>query len=61
MIGEMNMDELVKDLEFAYRMISNIPVSGDAVDMMASARAKLRKVFVELKAKEQKEGDSNGE
>jgi hypothetical protein len=57
----MNMDELVKDLEFAYRMISNIPVSGDAVDMMASARAKLRKVFVELKAKEQKEGDSNGE
>ena len=55
------MDELVKDLEFAYRMISSIPVSGDAVDMMASARAKLRKAVVELKVNEQKEGDSNGE
>lgn len=52
------MDELVKDLEFAYRMISAIPVSGDAVDMMATARAKLRKVTAALA--EQKEADTNG-
>ena len=37
------MNELVQDLEYAYKMISSIPVSGDAVDMMAMARAKLRK------------------
>ena len=43
------MDELLKELEVAYRMLSNIPVSGDAVDMMATARAKLRKVYAELK------------
>lgn len=50
------MDELLKELAIAYRMISSIPVSGDAVDMMATARAKLRKVCSEL---EQKRGDSD--
>ena len=45
------MEELVKELDIAYRMISNIPVSGDAVDMLALARAKLRKVAAELKEK----------
>ena len=45
------MNELVQDLEYAYKMISSIPVSGDAVDMMAMARAKLRKVAAELKEK----------
>ena len=49
------MNELVQELEFAYKMISNIPVSGDAVDMVAAARAKLRKVCAELKEKEEKE------
>lgn len=46
------MDEMVKELEFAYRMISSIPVSGDAVDIMAAAKAKLRKVLAELDKKE---------
>lgn len=59
------MNEMVQELEFAYRMISSIPVSGDAVDMMASARAKLRKVSAALKEaalkeQENKEADSNG-
>lgn len=49
------MEELVKELDIAYRMISNIPVSGDAVDMLALARAKLRKVAAELR--ETKDGD----
>ena len=52
------MDELVKDLDCAYRMISAIPVSGDAVDMMATARAKLRKVSAALQ--EEKGADTNG-
>jgi hypothetical protein len=46
------MDEVVKELEFAYKMISSIPVSGDAVDIMAAAKAKLRKAVAELKEKE---------
>ena len=50
------MSEMVQDLEYAYKMISSIPVSGDAVDMMAMARAKLRKVCAELKEQENKEG-----
>ena len=51
------MDELLKRLETAYRMISYIPVSGDAVDMMATARSNLRKVYAELKEK-QAEGEN---
>lgn len=50
------MDELVQELEFAYKMISGIPVSGDAVDMMAMARAKLRKVSAALREQKEKEG-----
>ncbi len=52
------MDELLKELEVAYRMLSNIPVSGDAVDMMATARAKLRKVYAGMK-ENQAEGEKN--
>ena len=44
--------ELLNELAVVYRMISNIPVSGDAVDMMATARAKLRKVYAELEKEE---------
>lgn len=43
------MDEILKDLDTAYRAISSIPVTGDAVDSMAVARARLRKVYTELK------------
>ena len=51
----VNMDELVKDLEFAYKMLSGIAVSGDAVDMMAAARSKIRKVCVELMENKEEE------
>lgn len=43
------MDEILKDLDTAYKAISSIPVAGDAVDTMAVARARLRKVYAELK------------
>ena len=43
------MDEILKDLDTAYKAISSIPVAGDAVDTMAVARARLRKVYTELK------------
>ena len=42
------MGELIKELHEAYQVISSIPVTGDAVDAMAVARAKLRKVYTEL-------------
>lgn len=53
------MDELLKELDSAYRMISSIAVSGDSVDVMAAARAKLRKVYVGLKD-QSKEVESDG-
>lgn len=45
------MDEIIKELDEAYRVISSIPVTGDSVDAMAVVRAKLRKVYAELKNK----------
>ena len=42
------MTELLNDLDVAFRMISSIAVSGDAVDAIAVARAKIRKVHEEL-------------
>lgn len=43
------MDELLKELNSAYRMISSIPVTGDAIDLIAGARLKLRHVQSALK------------
>ena len=42
------MKDLMKDVDSAFRMISSIPVSGDAVDAVAAARAKLRGVYTRL-------------
>lgn len=42
------MKDLMKDVDSAFRMISSIPVSGDAVDAVAVARAKLRGVYQRL-------------
>ena len=42
------MKELLEDLDVAFQMISSIAVSGDAVDVMAVARSKIRKVVAEL-------------
>lgn len=43
------MDEILKDLDTAFKAISSIAVSGEAVDAMAVARAKLRNVYAKLK------------
>ena len=42
------MREVLKELEEAFRLISEIPVSGDSVDVMAAARAKLRRAYAKL-------------
>ena len=43
------MEELIKELDSAYRMISSVPVTGDAIDLIAGARLKLRHVHSALK------------
>lgn len=42
------MKNLMRDVDSAFRAISSIPVSGDAVDAVAVARAKLRNVYTKL-------------
>lgn len=47
------MNEILKELDTAYKLISSLPVCGDAVDIIADARARLRKVYTELENKEE--------
>lgn len=42
------MDEMIKEVDAIYRMISTIAVSGDAVDAVAAVRAKLRKLYAAM-------------
>ena len=39
------MEEIMKDLEVAFKATSAISVTGDAVDALALIRNKLRKVY----------------
>lgn len=41
------MEELRKRLDRAFRLLAAIPVSGDAVDALAAARAELRAAYQE--------------
>ena len=41
------MDEIMKDLEAAFKATSAIPVAGDAGDALAMVRANLRKAYAE--------------
>lgn len=43
------MEEILKELEVVFQTISSIPVTHDSVDMMAVARSKLRKAYMQLK------------
>lgn len=58
------MENILKELDMAFGLISSIPVSGEAVDTMAVARQKLRGVYAELKKlsaeKETKEAEADG-
>lgn len=53
------MDELIKDIESVFQLISSVPVSGESVDVMAAARNKLRKIHADLNRKS-KEVAQNG-
>ena len=46
------MNETIKELEAAFKLLSTVAVSGDAVDVMAMVRNKLRKIHAELKKME---------
>jgi hypothetical protein len=49
------MGKLTEELDYAYRLVSSVPVTGDAIDMIAEARARMRNVFDELKKMEEAE------
>lgn len=53
------MNETMKKLDEAFQLLSTISVAGDAVDVMAAARSKLRKVYNDLAElnKEKQEGE----
>ena len=42
-------DKAIKRLEEAFRLISNIPVAGDNVEIMAAAKNELRAAFRDTK------------
>lgn len=51
---------MAKELDTAVAMLSTISVSHDAVDMMAAAKAKIRRVSAELSKQPEKEEKSDG-
>ena len=58
------MEEIKKEIEAVYKIISGIPVTGDSVDAVAVVRSKLRNVFAELEkignASKAKDGTETG-
>lgn len=42
------MDQILKNIDSAFRLMSSIPVSGDNVDIMSAARNNLRRAYAEL-------------
>lgn len=42
------MDELLRELDSVFKMISRIPVTGDNVDLMAASREKLRRIYATI-------------
>ena len=53
------MTEIRKELDEAYKLISVVQVSGDAVDIIATVRARLRKAY-ELAAEPETEEAGDG-
>lgn len=43
------MDELAREVEDIFRVVSSIPVTNDAIDASAVVRAKLRNLHAKLK------------
>lgn len=50
------MDEILKEIDAAFQLISSIPVTNDSVDKMAVARSKLRNAYAQLTEMNEKEG-----
>ena len=48
------MEEIMKELEAAFKATSIIPVTGDAVDALAVVRANLRKAYAAIEKIEAK-------
>ena len=46
--GVFNMDDVLLELDSVFKIISSIPVTGDSVDNMSAARAKLRRIYAKL-------------
>ena len=55
------MEKLKNHLDQAYRYISKIPVSEDAVDLMALARRELRAAYKEAENKQSKKEEGKEE
>lgn len=54
------MEENVKELKVAITVLSQLSVSGDAVDLMAAAKHKIRTVISALEAAQKEEGETDG-
>ena len=50
------MEEVRKELEQAFKFISLIPVYGDSVELLATAKEMLRKAYSLLEREEKKHG-----
>lgn len=55
------MSDILGTIESAFQLISKIPVTGDYVDAMAMARAKLRTVYNEIQKMESDETGKQSE
>ena len=54
------MDNIRKEINEAYKMLSAIPVSGEGVDLMALAREHLRRAYQLTDETNDEEGECNG-
>jgi hypothetical protein len=43
------VNDILKEIDTVFRLVSSIPVTGDSVDTVAVIRAKLRSIHGELK------------
>lgn len=57
---EFNVDEILKELDFVYRILLEMPVSGNNVKRLAIVETKLEHVYSELAKLNTKEDTGNG-
>lgn len=53
----MNGKQIRKDVDMAYQLIGRLSVSGDAVDVVAAARAALRSALAALDTHTEEKGE----